>query len=57
MRQDTKTAEPPQLDRTKLLGFRNLLAVASCDSDLRQISELAFNKQGTETPPPASPTA
>jgi len=49
MRQDTKTAEPPQLDRAKLLGFRNLLPVSKDGTDLRESSEIAFNKKGTES--------
>ena len=49
MRAHTKTTERPPLDHAKLLGFRNLIAVMGCDDDLRQKSELAFNKQGTET--------
>ena len=48
MREDTKIAEPPQLDRAKLLGFRNLLPVAEDSTDLRESSEILFNKKGSE---------
>jgi hypothetical protein len=40
----------PKLDQGKLFGFRNLLSVTKPGDDIRQSSELAFNKRGTEGP-------
>jgi len=52
MRDDRNADGQAKLDHKMLLGFRNLVGVKGCDDDLRQKSELAFTKQGTETPPP-----
>ena len=36
----------PELDATKLLGFRNLLSVTKPESDISETSNLAFTKKG-----------
>ena len=41
----------PKLDQSKLFGFRNLVAVSKPGDDIRESSELAFNKRGDEDPP------
>jgi hypothetical protein len=43
--------EGPKLDQGKLFGFRNLVAVSKPGDDIRESSELAFNKRGGEGPP------
>ena len=43
--------EGPMLDQSRLFGFRNLVAVSKPADDIRQSSELAFNKRGLEDPP------
>jgi hypothetical protein len=43
--------EGPKLDQSKLFGFRNLVAVSKPGDDIRESSELAFNKRGREEPP------
>jgi len=48
MRDDTN-AERAKLDHKKLLGFRNLVPVSKDTTDLRESSEIAFNKKGTES--------
>lgn len=40
----------PKLDLGKLLGFRNLAAVAELEGDFSEGSEQLFNKKGAETP-------
>jgi hypothetical protein len=47
-REPTVDAET-KLDHGKLLGFRNLIPVSQSDSDIRESSDLAFNKRGVET--------
>jgi hypothetical protein len=48
----TVANEGPKLDQSKLFGFRNLVAVSKPGDDIRESSELAFNKRGDENPPP-----
>ncbi len=46
MRDDSKIAAQPKLDRKQLLGFRNLAAVTTPDSDMIESADLAFCKRG-----------
>jgi hypothetical protein len=39
-------ATTPDLDFSKLLGFRNLISVAKPEDNVRESSELAFTKKG-----------
>ena len=43
---DNDAAELPELDFSKLLGFRNLLSVSKPEDDLQESSESAFTKKG-----------
>ncbi len=38
-----------KLDHSRLLGFRNVNAVATATDDARKTAEFVFTKQGTET--------
>jgi hypothetical protein len=48
MRSESKIAAQPKLDRKKLLGFRNLVAVTTPESDIRESADLTFVKRGVE---------
>ena len=48
MERDEKTAES-KLDFSKLLGFRNLIPVAPPTGNIRESSQEAFTKKGTES--------
>ncbi len=41
-----------KLDHEKLLGFRNLAKVTRPEGNLGESADLAFQKRGTEDPPP-----
>jgi hypothetical protein len=49
MERERKEETMPELDQGKLLGFRNLAKVTNAEDDLRDSSQLAFTKKGTET--------
>ena len=49
MNEDKGTDQQPKLDYSKLLGFRNLIPVTKPESDIRESSELVFNKKGNES--------
>ena len=47
---DNEERPLPKLDFGKLLGFRNLAAVAEFEGDFSEGSEQLFNKKGQENP-------